>query len=111
MQAAFPPGDAREDWTIVRAFSETVDKTLPFHSLAELRGKMFEAAPVLSKIGQRPAAEWKAFGAKGEVSAQAFVPAVKNFYMTDPISRASVTMAKCTAEIMPYWAKKLEAAE
>ena len=109
MQAAFPPGEAREDWAIIRALSETIGKTLPFDSIAQLRAKMFEAAPVLAKISQRPSNEWKAFGVKGEVAAQAFMPVVENFYMTDPISRASVTMAKCTEEIMPRWAA--EAAE
>ncbi len=108
-QAAFAPGDAREDWTILRAFSEVVGKTLSFNSLAELRGKMFEAVPVLANIGQRVTPEWKTFGVKGEVSGQAFMPTIENFYMTDPISRASVTMAKCTTELMPHWAA--EAAE
>jgi NADH-quinone oxidoreductase subunit G len=109
MQAAFPPGEAREDWTILRAFSEVIGKTLPFDTLAQLRGKMFAAAPVLSKIGQRLVPEWKLFGEGGEMSTQAFMPVIGNFYMTDPISRASVTMAKCTAEILPQWAA--EAAE
>lgn len=110
-QAAFPPGEAREDWSIIRAFSDVVGKKLPFNTLAELRAKMFEAAPVLAKIGQREVAETKSFGKPGSLSKQAFMPAIANFYMTDPISRASVTMAKCTAEIMPHWADKLEAAE
>jgi NADH-quinone oxidoreductase subunit G len=72
---------------------------------------MFEAAPVLAKLGQRPANEWKTFSGKGELSSQAFTPAIDNFYMTDPISRASPTMAECTEELLPYWNKNLEAAE
>jgi NADH-quinone oxidoreductase subunit G len=111
LQAAFPPGEAREDWAIIRAFSEVVGQTLPFNNLAELRAKMFETAPVLSKLGQCTSAEWKTFGGKGELSSKPFTPTIANFYMTDPISRASVTMAKCTAEILPYWSKMPEAAE
>jgi NADH-quinone oxidoreductase subunit G len=109
LQAAFPPGAAKEDWTIIRAFSATIDKPLPFDSVAQLRGKMFEAAPALAQIGQRVTPEWQVFGGRGEVSTQPFEPVIENFYMTDPISRASVTMAKCAAEIMPLW--MAEAAE
>ena len=109
LQAAFAPGEAREDWTIIRAFSDVIGQTLPFNSLSQLRVKMFETAPALARIGQRIAVETTAFGVKGDVSTEAFMPVIENFYMTDPISRASVTMAKCTAEIMPHW--MAEAAE
>jgi NADH-quinone oxidoreductase subunit G len=101
LQATFPPGEAREDWKIIRAFSETYGETLPFDNLAQLRERMFEHAPMLVPIGQREKAEWKKFGKEGTLSAQPFVPVIDNFYMTDPISRASVTMAKCTEEILP----------
>ena len=111
LQAVFPPGDAKEDWSIIRALSEVAGKKLPFDNLGQLRQAMFEAAPVLTNIGKRTANEWKAFGRKGDVAATAFTPAIANFYMTDPISRASVTMAQCTADIMPHWAKVAEAAE
>jgi NADH-quinone oxidoreductase subunit G len=109
LQAAFPPGEAREDWKIVRAFSETYGEPLPFDTMAQLRERMIEQVPVLGNIGRRDAAEWKQFGKEGQVSAQAFAPTVDNFYMTDPISRASVTMAKCTEQILPLLAA--EAAE
>ncbi|MGB9153774.1 MAG: NADH-quinone oxidoreductase subunit NuoG [Alphaproteobacteria bacterium] len=101
LQAAFPPGDAREDWKIIRAFSETIGEHLPFDTLVELRIKMFESAPVLAHIGQLQKSPWSAFGKPGSVSAKRFMPAIENFYMTDPICRASVTMAKCTEEIRP----------
>ena len=100
-QAVFPPGDAREDWTIIRAASAVVGKILPFDTLAQLRTKMYESAPSLAHIGVPQPAEWKAFGAAGAVSSQPFTPAITTFYMTDPISRASETMAKCAAEILP----------
>jgi NADH-quinone oxidoreductase subunit G len=109
LQATFPPGEAREDWKIIRAFSEVYGEHLPFDNLMQLREKMFEHAPVLANIGQRETAKWSAFGKPGHVSAQPFAPVIANFYMTDPISRASVTMAQCTEQILPLIAA--EAAE
>ena len=106
-QAVFAPGEAREDWKIIRALSGVLMKPLPFDTLTQLREKMIEACPVLGNIGHITKTEWKPFGKPGEFSSRPFMQAVKNFYMTDPISRASPTMAKCTAEILP----QLEAAE
>ena len=100
IQAALPPGEAREDWKIIRAFSEHVGEALPFDNLEQLREKMFGFAPILAAMGQRNAAAWTAFGKTGGVSARPFATVIENFYMTDPISRASVTMAKCTTEIL-----------
>ncbi|MDE1900290.1 MAG: NADH-quinone oxidoreductase subunit G [Alphaproteobacteria bacterium] len=111
LQAVFPPGEAREDWKIIRAFSDAIGETLPFNTLAELRRSMIEFAPVLGDIGHCRKAEWKKFGKEGDVSAAPFVPVIANFYMTDPISRASVTMAKCTDEILPLITPVAEAAE
>ncbi len=94
--AAFPPGHAREDWTILRALSAALDKTLPFDSLGELRGQMVKAAPVLGTIDAVSPAAWGAFGTAGELDARPFASVIRNFYMTDPISRASATMAECS---------------
>jgi NADH-quinone oxidoreductase subunit G len=106
-QAVFPPGEAREDWKIIRALSEVLGKSLPFDTLAQLRGKMIEASPLLGEIGHAAKTEWTTFGQSGEPSSAAFAPVIDNFYMTDPISRASPTMAKCVEQILP----QLEAAE
>jgi NADH-quinone oxidoreductase subunit G len=95
--AAFPPGDAREDWTILRALSGVLDQTLPYDNLGQLRQKMIEACPRFAALGGVEAAEWGAFGQKGSVEEAPFVAAVENFHMTDPISRASSTMAECAA--------------
>jgi NADH-quinone oxidoreductase subunit G len=104
-QAVFPPGDAKQDWAIIRAFSDTIRKTLPFNSLAELRGKMFEAVPALANIGKLTAASPMPKLSKpadfAALSGTPFAQVIANFYMTDPITRASETMAKCTAEILP----------
>ncbi|MBM3536609.1 MAG: NADH-quinone oxidoreductase subunit G [Alphaproteobacteria bacterium] len=96
--AVFPPGAAREDWKIVRALSETLGKKLPYDTLAQLRQRLAAANPVFGKLDETPApAAWGAFGTSGAVSAAAFVSPIANYYMTDPISRCSETMAKCSA--------------
>jgi NADH-quinone oxidoreductase subunit G len=106
-QAVFPPGEAREDWKIVRALSGVLLKTLPFDTLVQLRAKMTEACPLFADLGHAPKTEWVNFGKQGDLLNKDFGPAIRNFYMTDPISRASPTMAKCTADILPL----MEAAE
>jgi len=110
-RAVFPPGEAREDWAIIRALSEVIGKPLPFDTLEQVREKMVTAVPLLAQIGKTAKAEWKQFGAQGHLSSQAFASVITNFYMTDPISRASVTMAKCTDEILPLLQPLPEAAE
>ncbi|MDH3241023.1 MAG: NADH-quinone oxidoreductase subunit NuoG [Alphaproteobacteria bacterium] len=94
--AHFPLGDAKEDWAIIRAFSGVIGKTLPYDSLGELRARMVEVNTVFASLDQVIAARWEEFGTPGEMGSAPFVSPVANFYMTDPISRASVTMAKCT---------------
>ncbi|WP_340119137.1 NADH-quinone oxidoreductase subunit NuoG [Pelagibius sp. 7325] len=93
--AAFPPGDAREDWTILRALSETVGKRLPYDSLGELRQRLIEVNRVFAAVDQIEPADWGPFGKEGPMDAAPFVSPVGVFYMTDPISRASETMAQC----------------
>jgi NADH-quinone oxidoreductase subunit G len=95
-QAVFPPGDAREDWTIVRALSDAVGKTLPYNSLSALRAHMASGNSVFGDLNTIQAAPWGQFGASGTTDQTPFKSAVENFYMTDPISRASDTMATCT---------------
>ena len=94
--AAFPPGEAREDWTILRALSEVVGERLAYDNLSQLRQRLIEANPVVAAIDLVESAPWAAFGAAGALDPAPFAAAVENFYMTDPISRASETMAKCT---------------
>jgi len=106
-QAVFPPGAAREDWKIIRALSDVLRKPLPFDTLTQLRAKLIEACPHFADIGAAAKAEWKVFGKTGDLPTTAFAPAIDNFYMTDPISRASPTMAKCVEQILPV----VEAAE
>ena len=95
-RATFPPGDAREDWAIVRALSAAVGRPLPFDSLAELRRRLHAAHPVLAETDRVTAAPWGEFGAAGPLDPRPFVYPIADFYRTDPISRASATMAECS---------------
>ena len=96
--SVFPPGEAREDWKIVRALAETLGKTLPYDSLGQVRRRLAEAAPVFRAIDSVTPAEPAAFAAAGAVGDAPFIMPIENYYMTDPISRVSPTMAKCTED-------------
>jgi NADH-quinone oxidoreductase subunit G len=95
--ATQPPGDAREDWTILRALSEVLGHTLPFDTFGALQTAMIDACPILGLVDEQTSGNWGAFGAEGTLGTDIFESAVENFYMTDPISRASPTMAECTS--------------
>ncbi|HEY2111882.1 MAG TPA: molybdopterin-dependent oxidoreductase, partial [Dongiaceae bacterium] len=96
LRAVFPPGEAREDWAVLRALSEVLGKPLPYDNLAQLRRRLFEANPRFQRLDSVEPAAWGPFGREGPVQPAAFRGPITNFYMTDPISRASETMAKCT---------------
>ena len=95
-RAVFPPGDARDDWKVLRALSEALGKTLAFDTLGELRARMAEIAPPLGTLDVVEPAPWTGFGAPGNLDSEPFRIAMRNFYMTDPVSRASPTMAACS---------------
>ena len=94
-QAATPPGEAREDWKIFRALSARLDVTLPYDNLTELRAAMYEAAPQLAQIDMVVAADAPQATSAGSMTGNAFAYAVEDFYFTNPIARASATMADC----------------
>jgi NADH-quinone oxidoreductase subunit G len=96
-RAAYPPGEAREDWAILRALSERLGKTLPYDTLDQARARMIWVNPRFAALEQQSAGDWASFGKPGEIASTPFVSPVTNFYMTCPISRASRTMAECTA--------------
>lgn len=100
-RAVFPKGEAKEDWAILRALSERVGAKLPYDSLDELRARLFADHPTFGRIDYVPetpaALDFSVLGAKGELSDEPFWSGVKNFYLTNPIARASVTMAECAA--------------
>ncbi len=108
--AVLPPGDAREDWKILRAFSGWIGKPLPYDTLAALRTRLEGVNPVFARIDILPR-----FGcadatapAGGTLGTAPFTRAIANYYMSDPISRASPTMAECTAVHMPAPAQAAE---
>jgi NADH-quinone oxidoreductase subunit G len=102
-RAVFPPGEAREDWTIIRALSDVLGAKLPYDSLEQLRAAMIKDAPHFAAVDQaprNPGADpnvWGQIGVAGPVDAQRMLaPAIADFYLTNPIARASETMAECS---------------
>ena len=99
-RASFPPGEAREDWAILRALSDVLGRKLPYDSLAQLRQALFKAHPHLQRLDQIAAgqrAEITALAARGgAVEKTAFGRALDDFYLTNPIARASAIMAECS---------------
>jgi NADH-quinone oxidoreductase subunit G len=98
-RAIFPPGDAREDWTILRAFSAVIGKTLPYDTIEALRARMEQINPVFGRIGFLPRFGCSDHtGPSGDPAVLSDAPlasSVPNYYVTDPISRSSPTMAAC----------------
>ena len=99
-QAVQPPGDAREDWTVIRALAGAVGAGLDYVTLGDVRAAMAAANPVFERVDAFAPADWEAFGAAGAMDSAPFESPIANYYMTDPISRASETMAECTREFV-----------
>jgi len=96
-RAVAPPGDAREDWTILRALSDVLNHTLPYDSLAALRAAMRAAVPHLAAVDRIVPAAWDAFGAAGTIDGNTpLVSPTTDFYQTNPVARASIVMAECS---------------
>ncbi|TAK50018.1 MAG: NADH-quinone oxidoreductase subunit G [Xanthobacteraceae bacterium] len=112
-RAAFPPGDAREDWAIIRALAEQLGHRLAYESLAELRHALTAAAPHLAAIdaiapgSADDVRKLAALGGTPEKSA--FASPVADFYLTNPIARASATLAECSS--LMSTGRRLTAAE
>ena len=98
-RAVFPPGDAREDWTILRALSERLGATLPFDSLAGLREAMFGEVPDLREQAL-VRFDWAPPALDAAVSGTIDGYPVKDFYLTNAICRASPTMQRCSQELV-----------
>ena len=111
-KASFAPGEAKEDWSILRAFSAKIGKPLPYDTIEQLRTRLEQVNPVFATVGHLPR-----FGAGDQTGPAAgsasltgapFVPAVPDYYQTNPISRASAVMAECTATYAPVPAMAAE---
>jgi NADH-quinone oxidoreductase subunit G len=97
-RAGFAPGDAKDDWSIVRALSAKCGHTLPYDTLPALRAQMYQVAPQLAALDTIKAADPAAISALaaagGVIGAQAFMPSIADFYSTNPIARASAVLAE-----------------
>lgn len=94
--ATFPPGEAREDWKIIKELALHLGLNIGVNSVQELRNKMKELAPHFANLDHVAPALWKKITTKGSVKDTPFIAAIQNFYMTDSISRASKIMAQCS---------------
>lgn len=95
--ACTPPGEAREDWKILRMLAERLGLSLPINTLQDLRARLAQLNPLFQQVDTLVPAPWEEFGKKGEISAAGFVfSPPQQFYMTNAISRHSLTMAACT---------------
>ena len=116
VRAVFPPGEAREDWTILRAFSAEIGNPLPFDTLEQLRAKMYAAVPQLAALntvmGSADAKAIETLASRlGPMRDDRFVAPIKDFYLTNPIARASQVMAELSALRHAAAGKTLSAAE
>jgi NADH-quinone oxidoreductase subunit G len=99
-RAVFPKGEAREDWAILRALSERLGARLPYDNIAELREKLISDHPTFGQVDYAPTGQpldLSQLGLQGHTSNEPLVSPVRDFYRTNPIARASLTMADCSA--------------
>jgi NADH-quinone oxidoreductase subunit G len=95
--AVFPPGEAKEDWKILRALSEVLGRKVPLDTLPQVRARLAELAPQLAEPNVIQPAAWGQFGRPGKLDPAPFGYPIADFYRTDPISRSSSVMAECSA--------------
>ena len=108
LRSGFPPGEAKENWAILRALSAEMEATLPYDSLAALRKALIADHPHLAKIDAVPVNDWQAVEADGDGSGD-FGQAVTAHYLTNPILRASSLMAELQAGARERQSGKLAA--
>ncbi len=103
VRAVFPKGEAKEDWSILRALSERLGTKLPYDSLDQLRARLFADHPTFGRIDYvagpvaASALDLGSLGGSGALADAPFIGAIQAFHLTNPIARASVTMAECAA--------------
>jgi NADH-quinone oxidoreductase subunit G len=106
-RATFPPGQAKEDWAILRALSDVVGKRLPYDTLDGVRAAIYAVAPHFADHGEAVphggagTTNWNAVGANVPLDINTKLgSAMSDFYLTNPIARASATMAQCSREFV-----------
>ena len=95
-RSIFGPGDAREDWTILRALSDALGKTLEFDTLGELRSALYKEYPIFAALDELVQEEWCDFGVNAALLKEGFILPITDFYQTNPIARASSVMQECS---------------
>ncbi len=108
MRAGFAPGEAKENWAILRALSAELGATLPYDTLAQLRTSLLESVPHLARIDEVIENEAVALQA-GKLGEASFRNAIKDFYLTNPIARASQLMAELSAQAQTRKTEKIAA--
>ena len=108
LRAGFAPGQAKENWAILRALSAEMGATLPFDSIAALRKALVKEVPHLGNIDVVPENEWSALP-KGKLGKASFAPAITDFYLSNPIARASELMAELSSNAAARHANPLAA--
>ena len=106
-RAVFPPGEAKEDWAILRALSDHLGARLPYDDRTQLRAAMVKDVPHFAEIGVAPvhadtsSATWNSIGLQGNLDESVPVTrGIADYYLTNPIARASETMARCSQELV-----------
>ncbi len=95
-RAAFPPGEAKEDWKILRGLSEALGQTLPYDTQVQLRDRILSEFKHFAMPDEIAPASWGEFGTKGKVANEPFVNPVTHYYLTNAFCRATDTMRACT---------------
>ena len=110
-RAAFPPGEAKEDWAILRALSEVLEVKLPYDDRATLVAAIEKDASHFATLNDAPvhadtsASTWGGIGESGVLDGEPVTAVITDYYLTNPIARASETMAKCSQELVQGAAK------
>ncbi len=109
-KAVDAPGEAREDWKVLRALSAHLGTPLKYDDLFQLRARLVKEFPQFDALDQLPAVQWAEFGVAGSVPTHDLVSAVDDFYLTNVIAKASPTMQECS-RVLVHGEQILEAAE
>ena len=99
-KAVFAPGDAREDWTILRALADALKVEVGFDSFAELQAAMIREVPALGEEGLAAYGALPKGGSAAKAEGRIASYPIKDFYLTNPIARASAVMQQCSSELL-----------
>ncbi|WP_138422870.1 NADH-quinone oxidoreductase subunit NuoG [Maritimibacter alexandrii] len=108
LRAAFPPGQAKENWAVLRALSAELGATQPWDTQAGLRRAMVEAVPHLGAVDVVAENDWQPL-ALGKLGNATFRPIIADHYLTNPIARASAVMAELSANAKARGSQKVAA--